>query len=260
MKKIQNSSNSGYSIIIAVLMIGFLLVLTTSTLTLVLQEMQDWKGNQDYMKAYSAAEGWLELALLKIKSNWYWYYGELNNSKILGSEAKDPKVSYWFDSKVESYSGTITWFQSDIVPLFWTDDAWIMHSTDSIILSTPSDTLIWNIVGENSWISWTWAITSTKTVWKKEIKTINGNTDFTFTESQSVQDFVASNPESYLIVYNPNNSEISYTLDSGSEAITKPRAVIISSAKVWKYTQNLDTIIDNTEFLGILKYSIYSWN
>jgi hypothetical protein len=48
-------------------MVGFLLVLTTSTLNLVLQEMQDGKGRQDYMKAYAGAEGALELALFQIK-------------------------------------------------------------------------------------------------------------------------------------------------------------------------------------------------
>jgi hypothetical protein len=55
---INNTHNrkGGYSIIAAVLMIGFLLILTTSTLNLVLQEMQDGKGRQDYMKAYAGAE------------------------------------------------------------------------------------------------------------------------------------------------------------------------------------------------------------
>ena len=62
-----SSAVPGYSVIAAILMIGFLLVLTTSTLNLVLQEMQDGKGRQDYMKAYAGAEGAMELALLKIK-------------------------------------------------------------------------------------------------------------------------------------------------------------------------------------------------
>ncbi|NDK10174.1 hypothetical protein GW846_05355 [Candidatus Gracilibacteria bacterium] len=260
MKKILTSSPQGYSIIIAVLTIGFLLVLTTSTLTLALQEMQDGKGSQDYMKAYSAAEGGLELALLKIKDNGYGYYGQLNDSKILGGGNKDPKISYDFDSKVESYSGTIDGFQSDIVPLFWTDNSGVMRSTNAITLTSTDSNLIWNIVGEKSGISGIGAITNSTTVGKKEITTVSGNTDFTFTQSQGVQDFVATNPESYLIIYNSGNTEISYTLNSGNEAITKPRALVISSAKVGKYTQNLETVIDNTEFLGILKYSIYSGN
>ena len=78
-------------------MIGFLLVLTTGTLNLVLQEMQDGKGKQDYLKASAAAEGSLELALL---------------------QNKDPRISYSFEGRVQTHTGKIDAFETEMIPLF----------------------------------------------------------------------------------------------------------------------------------------------
>jgi len=64
----------------------------------------------------------------------------------------------------------------------------------------------------------------------------------------------------YLTVYNPTANEVLYDLSvSGTdEFFTQPKSIVESSAQVGKYTQNLNTTVDNSEFLGILKYSIYS--
>ncbi len=254
--KIQN--NQGYSIIIAVLTIGFLLVLTTTTLNLSIQEMFNGKGNQDYMKAYSAAEGWLELALLKIKENGYGYYGELSDAKILWEWTKDPIMSYSFDSRVKSFSWSIEAYQNDIIPLFSIWDSGEIIPATQLLLDAPND-LGWNIIWDNSWLSGIWAINKFTAVWKKELE-ISWNPDFSFSASQSVQDFISSNSWSYLQLKNSTDTTKDYILSSWDDYITKPRAIITSSAKLWKYTQNLETKLDNTQFLGILEYSIYSWN
>ena len=47
-------------------------------------------------------------------------------------------------------------------------------------------------------------------------------------------------------------------ITSSTEFFSKPVWNITSSVTVWKYRQNISTSIDNTEFLNMLKYSIFS--
>ncbi|MDA9129457.1 hypothetical protein N9J72_03205, partial [Candidatus Gracilibacteria bacterium] len=84
MKHYTKTGNEGYSIITAIMMIGFLLVLTVSTFNLVLQELNDGKGRENYMKAYAGAEGAMELALLQIKQNGYGFFEEKDNLEYFG--------------------------------------------------------------------------------------------------------------------------------------------------------------------------------
>ena len=87
------------------MMIGFLLVLTTSTLNLVLQKMKDGQGRQFYLKAYSAAESSLELALLEIKEHGYGYDDDsFVEKEMLGSGNLNPIMSYQFENKNSSVS------------------------------------------------------------------------------------------------------------------------------------------------------------
>jgi len=48
------------------------------------------------------------------------------------------------------------------------------------------------------------------------------------------------------------------TSNNADEFLTKPKTNIISSWEIGSYKQNLETKMNNTEFLNILKYSIYS--
>lgn len=255
---INNTHNrkGGYSIIAAVLMIGFLLILTTSTLNLVLQEMQDGKGRQDYMKAYAGAEWALELALFEIKKNWYWYDDDsFQNSNVLWIWNKIPKLSYEFDSKVRSHSWSISAYWTDIIPLFWINNLGTTGYISDIEFTDVSSQLIWNIVTEDTWGSWIWSFDESDFIWEKKLNETTGELEYsTLNNIGSV-----INGENYLIIYNPTGGDISYSLTSNND-FTRPRAIISSRAQVWKYTQNLETLVDNTKFLGILKYSIYSWN
>lgn len=251
----KDTSSAWYSIIIAILMIGFLLVLTTGILNLVLQEMNDGRGRQNYIKAYAAAEGWLELAMLQIKEKWYGFAGTMSGSKLLWNSRKDGEISYSIESKVSSYSGALDPFSYDILPLFWINEDGDTEPISNLIFNTSYNEITWNIFGSGSGIGGSGSIPSTFT----EKKLVNdGIVNKKFVSSSvSLSDFLNNNPWSYLSVYNNSNSPKTYTIKS-SDSFSLPRAMILSQSRVGKYQQNIETELDNTEFLWILKYSIFS--
>lgn len=207
------------------------------------------------MKAYAGAEWALELALFKMKQNGYWYDDDsFQDNEILGVWNKIPKLSYEFESMKTSYSGNIKPYQSDIIPLFWIDDAATMRFMSDIVFDSDP-TVIWNIITESGGASWIWDFNQSSSIWEKTYN--EGTGELEYSTSNNIWSILSG--ENYLILYNPNASDIDYTLVS-NDGFTLPRATISSSARVWKYTQNLETIVDNTKFLWILKYSIYSWN
>jgi len=157
-----------YSIIASVMMIWFLLVLTTSTLNLVLQEMNDGKGRQDYLKAFAWAEWWLELALLQVKQKGYWYDEDSFSWQLLWKRRKDAVIWYDFESKVNAYTGSIDAFSTDIIPLFWIDDTGNMYSVSWINLAASSD-MSWNIIGSQSGLSWIWGFSTSDTFSSKSV-------------------------------------------------------------------------------------------
>lgn len=258
--KLQNN-NSWYSILVTLMIIGFLMVLTTGVLNLVLREMNDNRGNWNYLKAYAWAEGAQELALLKIKKHWYWIYDKLDNSKILRNDKNNNKeilISYDLNSKTKSYSGTLEPFKQSVIPLFYIkqDDSRqkINNLNLQILNSFPDNSkMAWNIVSQNwDWIGWNdeiiWNISKWK--WRKA--------NWSFLDEIKINNFLSTYQNNYLIVINldPNN-DLKFNLNSSSD-FTKPVSKIISSAKIWNYKQNLETTLDNTAFLSILKYSVYS--
>ena len=267
MKNINKSS--GYSIIIALLIIGFLLVISTGIFKLILNEMKDNRAMWDYMKAYAWAESAQELALLQIKQRGYAYYDKIdhdinNRSIVLANDnmniwnflsTKDVFISYDIWSKTRTYDWTLGPLEYDIIPLFYIENIVEKKVTNidlSIILWNNSD-LSWNIIWKNNWISWK----GTNTIWIKKTLTVNG---FVYWE-KSINDFISSSNTNYLVLLNTGNSQnIEYRLNAinSSEFFSKPKTSIISSAEVWNYKQNLSTDLNNTEYLNILKYSIYS--
>ena len=283
------SKNSWYSVIISLLMIWFLLVLTSWVFDLILREMYDNRGLWSYIRAYAWAESWQELALLKIKEKWYGIYDfiehDVNNRSVVLSKnplnkddfnrAEDVFISYDLnstsitDNNESKYDWELWPLEYDIIPLFYEDNAWVIHKIDenrsgdgiSFTLDAwawDENDLVWNIVSESSWISW---IGSSDTLWN--IKKINGsNLDY---DSGNINEFLSSLPidvyKNYLVLFNSNNSEdISYTLESMNplEFFTQPKIKIVSSGQIWKYKQNINTDLNNTQYLNILKYSIYS--
>jgi len=242
-----------YSIIASIMMIGFLLVLTTSTLNLVLQEMKDGRWRQNYLKAFAGAEWGLELALLKIKQEWFWYDEDNFSGALLWNTNLDATIWYDFESKVSVFSGNLDPYTTDIIPLFWTDASGTTFSTSGINFVSLSPDMSWNIIGNRVWISWVWDFISSDIF---SSKSIGAFVDI------SVNDFLLTNTGSYITLYNASSTPALYTISwNGWEPFfSKPRSDIYSTARVWKYSQNLKTVVDNTEFLWVLKYSIYSWN
>jgi len=227
------NNNSGYSIVISLLMVGFLIVVTSWVFNLVLWELNDNRGRENYLKAFAAAEWAQELALLQIKENGYGYYGD--NAPL----------------------------QYAIVPLFVLDDSTPNSRPNFINPNNPSeplvfrledasDKLIWNMLSENAGMSGVGNFTEGT---PSELSTTSG-----IQSGYLIDTFLNSrtNKLNYLILFNSDPvNDIRYNLISNRE-FTKPETTIISSAQVWKYQQNLSTTLDNTKFLNILRYSIYS--
>jgi hypothetical protein len=266
MKNIKN--NSWYTVMISLLIIWFLLVLTTGIFNLILNELKDNKSLWDYMKSYAWAEAWSELALLQIKNNWYEYYDKIdhsiNNKSILLSQnnlnisnfkkQKDVLLSYDMQTKTNNYSWELKSLWYDIIPLFYIDEDLVEQKIDNYsitILGWTISDLSWNIIWKDKWLSWVW----TNTSWI--LKSIDASWNFSLS-TQNIYDFLDNSDSNYLVLFNSNNSDsIKYKIES-SDFFIKPKTSIISSASVWNYKQNISTKLDNTEFLNMLKYSIYS--
>lgn len=260
-----------YSTLVAIFIIGFLFVLTSSILKLVLVELNDNRWRDNYLKAFYWAEAAWEYAMLKIKENWYGYYDKLNLSKtdnkstILSLETiynwwNDPLISYDINSKVSIYAWDLPALSYDVIPLFYTDDtvshSWIIDIELSIN-SWDSNTLSWNIISSTWWLAWIWWFTS-ENIWI--YKNLNELWNF-IVEDKSIWSFLdeTKNNFNYLVLFNSSESTvINYTLDWKTWFFSKPRTDITVSWKIGDYKQNLSIKYDNTDYLWMLKYAIFS--
>ncbi len=267
------SKNSWYTILITLMIIGFLIVVTTWILNLVIREMKDNRGQFSYLQAYAWAEAAMELALFDIKKYSYGVYNKIilwesfDDSKILRDDPNNKKeVLIWYDlnSKTNNYTWELYSFEQIIIPLFYLS----LTSEDKVenisldILNwgsfTDQSKMAWNIVSENwDWIWWNSSIGSSSTWYGKK-------SDWSFLSQININGtswFLDTYSKNYLIITNldPNN-KLNYKLKSLNswEFFTKPISDIISSAQVWKYKQSLEITLDNTDFLSILRYSLFS--
>lgn len=268
----MKKNKKAYSVIIALLITWFLLLLVVWVFNLVLKELSDNRAMWNYYKAYYWAESAQELALLKIKEKWYWIdedidYSINDKSVLLSKNPKDKNlfkansdvfISYNLATKTNSYSWYLTSLEYDIIPLFYINPSWVENKISDLIFSVDSwnqDWLLWNIVSKDSWISWTWNFD-----WNIIVNKKITNASLLWLTQTSINSFLNQNTNNYLIVFNSTNSAINYSLNSTIvwEYFSKPRTYIISSAKIGNYRQNLRTYLNNTEYLSILKYSILS--
>lgn len=268
MKKINNN---WYSTIISLLLIWFLLVLSIWVFRLILNEMKINSAMWDYIKSYVWAESSQELALLWIKKNWYWYIWEIkktiNNKSIVISDnpldkslfkqKKDVKIFFENDWKVDEYNWKVEPLWYDIIPLFYIDDTWdnwITNYSFDITQWTDSN-VSWNIIWKENWLSWKWENTS----WIKKYLD-SSRWQFKY-EPKNINEFLTESNTNYLIINNTNRTQdIEYRIKSLNswEYFTKPVLNIVSSWEVGDYRQNLNTSLNNNEFLNILRYSVYS--
>lgn len=254
----KTNNKKWYSVIIAVLMVWFMLILSLWVFSLILKESKDTKMMESYLKAYQAAEWGVELALLEAKVNNY-NLSVNENSEVFKSSTslnpiKDPKLNYKIESQTNKLEDKqiVSW-KFHIVPL--------SRVNKFKLESNNPQKLVWNIIWEKKWISWVWNIDNL-TNWN--LKTISNTFDIALNESKNVYDFLSSNNEEdkYLILNNlDTTNSIKYNLVSlNAEKFVKDKTQIISSAEVNWFKQNLRVEVNNLEYLNLLKYSIYSPN
>lgn len=263
---LKYKNNSWFSIILAMLMTWFMVVLTTWIFLLVLAENKDTKSMEYYFKSSEWAEGWLELAMLKLKQYNYSYDEKVDSSNNLSkvifqnqnsfNKNKDVLVTYdisWVTSEIIDKKVEVWGFE--IIPLFSYNNEWIYSKVKNISITWLNTDVVWNIVWKNSWISWVWNFISTT---EGNYKTILWNN--VSYEKKSIWDFLALEDNNYLIIHNVSSWDISYTLKSLNpwEYLTKDKSLIVSSWEIWWYKQNLRVTIDASEYLNLLKYSIFS--
>lgn len=260
--KLKNK-NSGYTILVSLMIIGFLVVVTTWILNLVIRELNDNKWGAMYLQSFAWAEAAMELALLEIKKNGYWVYEKKTDLDILATPKSEIKISYDLNSKTKSYNWNLSSFEQVVIPLFylsWSIENKIKNMELKILNNyefVDTTKMAWNIVSEN-W-DWVW--------WNSEISNsskANGrNKNWLFIWDVKISgfgadDFLNKYNKNYLILINLDpNYDLNFNLSS-SDFFTKPVSKIITSATTWKYKQNLETILDNTWFLSILRYSVFS--
>jgi len=274
MKYTAYTSSWWYSVIAAVVLVGFLLVLVSGVFQLVLLEMNDNRGRENYLRASAGAEWALELALLKIKKIGYGYHDEItndvNDASVMISDnpldasdfgGGDTAISYSMDGKVGSYTGQLDALSYDIIPLFYLDET-DEHKVTELTLQQVSGggDLTWNIVSREDGMSWRGDFSSSTSGVMRRYNSVSKTFEV---QDTAVIDFLSDawHENNYLILFNSHASDgLSYSLDAPQtgEFFTKPRLTIISSWKIGSFKQNLRTVVDNTEYLGILKYSLYS--
>lgn len=252
----RNNNKKWYSVIISILMVWFMLILSLWVFSLILKESKDTKMMESYLKAYQAAEWWIELALYEAKTNNY----NLDNSKTFElsswsffNQISDPEINYKVSSQTRELKDKQIWsWKFHIIPL--------SNVKQLKLTSTNSSKLIWNIIWEANWISWVWNINNL-TNWT--FKTISNTFSINLDENKNVYNYLSNQPwDKYLILNNLDTANsIKYNLVSlAAEKFVKDKTEIVSSAEVNWFKQNLRVSIDNLEYLNLLKYSIYSSN
>ncbi|MDD3301951.1 MAG: hypothetical protein PHN31_00205 [Candidatus Gracilibacteria bacterium] len=255
----------GYSIIIAIIVMGFLFAITGAVFKIVLVELNDNRGMYNYLKAYYAVEGAGELAMLELKEKGYGYYRrfDLNKndsfSNILNSTGTfNPIISYDIGTKTSFYTGELAPLSYDVIPLFYKDDASnypVLEITSSLI-SGDVGNFTWNIVSDNGGLSSVGGFNGSSL---GTYKYLDSSNNFVV-DMKSVKMFLTDNSSkfNYLVLFNSSTiTSIKYNLDSNGTFFSRPRTDITVSAKIGNYKQNISIKYDNTDYLGIYKYAIY---
>ncbi len=256
----MKKNNTWFSVILALLMVWFMVVLTSWVFLLILWENKDTKQLEYFFKAEAWAMWSLELAMLKSKNNSYSYSEERIKSELLCNNScwnKDTKISYkivstwtWIDRKA------IKPYDFAIIPLFSYNDNNILIDAKNFKL-TVSDNIVWNIVSFSWWISWLWSFysnwTTQKDRWNYK-RIISWDVDY---EKIFVKDYLSSATHNYLILNNTSNLEENYSIES-NDNITLDKTYIIASWENMWTKQNIQTTIDTSSYLNLLKYSLYA--
>jgi hypothetical protein len=258
-------------------MVGFLLVLTVGVFNLVLNELHDNNGRANYIKAYYGAEGGIEWALLQVKNIGYGVVDTIpfwvnNRSIILAKnpknipafkKARDTMITFNINTRTQTFSWNLDVGEHQIIPLFYIDGSGslLQHDVKDLTLTVAgnSDAIAWNIVGSRFWLAGLSSFTKDTEGDYKSIESIGWGNVFKFSKKK-VEDFLNLSNNNYLILFNAHPTDaIHYSLTtSWINFFTQPVWEIFASGYMGGYKQNIKVSLDNTAYLSILKYSIFS--
>ena len=284
-----------FSIIIVMLIVGFLIVLSTWVLTLVIQENKNTRLVYNSVATYAWAEWALEYSLLKVKNHQEWFSDSIDKTSwdydvnLLSNNPdspsiKDESLEYEMLSNSKKYDWTIDAWWFEVIPLFYDEwivfqntsknpNMWTSHiiKTHKFKLTSPKE-LIWNIIWndvtwDTFWITWTWWLGSSVWTWsdinisfwslkKNETDTnLTDDSKMFSLEKIDIGSFMDQYDSNYLIINNPSNEQISYSIES-PEGFSTPKIAIVWSSRIWNYKQNVSFEEDKSKIFDILKYSL----
>ena len=259
----MKANKKWYSILIAVLVTGFMLMLTTSILSLVISESKDTQWYSEYLRWYYWAEWWIEMGLLAYSDNSFNVYkvDETLEDELREMISEEQPVHYDVQAfNTEITDTTLRPWEYHKIPLYTVDKFWNVDKVNDIVSFEPWiwwNNVAWNIVSENWGIYSKWQITNwNSTKWTEKIINTEWIVEYKETE---VNTFLNQNDRNVMIIFNNSGSDTTYNLKSASYRFKLWEWNIISSSKrKWsKYKQNLRLHIDTREWENFLKYSIY---
>lgn len=169
-------SQSGFSTILAILLTGFLIVLSAGVLFLFLSESKINRTLFTSTAAYHAAEGSMEYALLKIKNHREGFSDSIDfgtdDAKILKASFRAPEMRYSLrTNKTGStvHNASIEAKGFEIIPLFYEEGSTLngnfkdprtpssgafnaYRQSENIQLSlteVPLDSVVWNVIAND---------------------------------------------------------------------------------------------------------------
>ena len=275
-------SQKGFSTLLALMMTGFLVVLSAGVLFLFLSESQISRSLSNGISAYHAAEGSLELALLKIKNHREGFQDTLtkNHTKSImldpRADTKSPTISYEISGNISAHTGSLRKEGFEIIPLFidrGTDEESVGTKVYKRVSSLPNidpvadlnlaitgpSTLVWNLIG-NDVSGKTFGIAGKIS----DITPVNASTvgririlsSGTLSESsKTVGSFLATYKEVYLVLYNPGNP-VSYEISS-AKPFSLPTTRIVASGRVLDSSVHLELTQNKSSLFDALKYSVF---
>jgi len=257
-------NNRGYSILLALLLIGFMLVLTVGVYQLVMREFQDTKAMEYSLKAFSGAEWAVELALLRAKEHGYTYEAEMKKPDQLASTLfadpakrivnKDAEISYTVKGTTEKYDKIkLPKYDFHIIPLFYYDAAGVIQHVRDLKLSDVSGDILWNMIDSENGMTGAGAFDRSTTGWQK-----NWDGSTTRYTSETIGTYLSWGRKVYLMLQNPTDHEMTYTLSTeGGGKMASDWMKIEGSGEVGGFQQTLQVQIHTSEYLNVLKYVIF---
>ncbi|MDD2565295.1 MAG: hypothetical protein PHZ26_00955 [Candidatus Gracilibacteria bacterium] len=289
-------NKKGFSVIIALLITAFLIILSSGILTIVVQETKNTRLVFNAISTYAGAEGTTEYALLKIKNHGEGFQDNIiENSNdndinlfaknINNITLKDQKISYSIENYSKNYIGHINKGDFEIIPLFYDEGQKISpNSKNPNVLTSNfikansfklsgSGNYLWNIIGNNL-SGVTFGITGSGTISKTIGTGYTGLNELMGIQKEILDDSdvlgdvkkikLSTKSIGDFLDENENNyliiysnSDLDYSLES-EEGFSLPKLKVTASSRINDFKQNLEFSEDKNKYFDALKYSLFS--